>query len=147
MADLADVDPVAFARAWLLESERLTDALGGGDRLRARNTPPYPMIRLTDPPGNDRTLRHLIAPVVQIEALGDPDGSPGKPALRRILYIALAELERLPERPVRAADKAVCTMVESTGGGGFVPLPPSDQPRYIATVRMYMHPLPDPVAP
>ena len=98
-----------------------------------------------DPPGDDRTLVHLIAPVVQIEVYGDPDGSPGKPALRRILYTVLQSLARLPETPTVAGEPVV-TAVVSTGGGGWSP-EPTGQPRYLATVRMYMHPGIEPATP
>lgn len=141
--DLADVDPVAIARAPLLASERLEAALGGGGRVGPYNEPPYPCIRLTDPPGDDRDMRHLIAPLVQVEVYGDPDGSPGKPALRRILYIALQVLKTLPEQDYQRGEPVV-TQVTSSGGGGWSP-EPTGQPRYIATVRLHMHPGLDPL--
>ena len=145
MGDLADADPVAIARTHLLADPKVTEVLGGADRVGARNQPPYPCVRLTDPPGDDRTLVHLIAPVVQIEVYGDPDGSPGKPALRRILYTVLQSLARLPETPTVAGEPVV-TAVVSTGGGGWSP-EPTGQPRYLATVRMYMHPGIEPATP
>lgn len=138
MGDLADVDPVAIARAALLADQRLQDALGDGDRVGPYNRPPYPRLRLTDVSGDDRYLTHLIAPQLQIEALGDVDGSPGKPALRRILYIALQVLVAIPRTPSLPGEPVV-TNVGSTGGGGWSPLP-NDQPRYLATVQIHAHP-------
>lgn len=139
MEHLTEVDPVAVARAWLTrEGSRTSAALAGGGDVGPYNEPPYPCVRLTDPPGNDRTLTHLIAPMLQIEVLGDLDGTPGKPELRRILYTVLEELVELPEQP-SAAGEPVVTAVTSTGGGGWSP-EPTGQPRYIATVQIHMHP-------
>lgn len=138
MGHLTEVDPVATARTWLLSRQAVTDALGGPDRVGPVNEPPYPCVRLTDPPGSDRSLRHLIAPLLQVEVYGDMDGSPGKPVLRRILYTVLEELAALPDQPT-APGESVVTAVISTGGGGWTP-EPTGQPRYIATVQMFMHP-------
>lgn len=137
MGDLADVDPVALARTWLMGRPRVIAVLGGA-RFPARNEPPYPCVRLTDPPGDDRSLTHLLAPLVQVEVLGDVDGTPGKPVLRRILYTVLQELTYLPDQEFGPGE-VVVTSVTASGGGGFVP-EPNGQPRYIATVRMHAHP-------
>lgn len=132
------VDPVAVCRTWLLADIAVTDLLGGPEQVGTENEPPYPCIVLTDPPGDDRTLRHLIAPLVQVEVMGDIDGRHGKPELRAILYRALARLAALPDQAYGPTD-AVVTNVESSGGGGWVPLP-TGQPRYLSTIRLYMHP-------
>ena len=145
MGDLADADPVAIARAHLLADPVVTEVLGGEDRVGSHNEPPYPCVRLLDPPGDDRFLTHLIAPLLQVEVLGDPDGSPGKAALRRVLYTVLQSLVRLPEVPALPGEPVV-TSVVSTGGGGWSP-EPTGQPRYLATVRLYMHPATEPAAP
>lgn len=146
MGHLTRADPVAVARAWLLSRQAVTTALGGADRVLADNEPPYPCVVLTDPPGNDRDLRHLIAPMLQIEVMGDMDGSPGKPALREILYTVLEELVVLAESEQTDPAQPVVTAVTSTGGGGWVPMP-TGQPRYIATVQMHMHPAPQATTP
>ena len=148
MGDLADTDVLALARRFLVAHTGVTEALGGEGRVASLNEPPYPRIRLSDPPGLDRNLKHLIAPILQIEVLGDPGLTGQKPALRRILYKALQALEGLPEAQAtgqweRIAGEPVCTFVESTGGGGYVP-EPTGQPRYLATVRLYVHPAPVP---
>lgn len=142
MGDLTDVDPVAVARAFLLTRSAVTEALGG-DQIGSHNEPPYPCVVLSDPPGNDRFMRHLIAPLLQIEVLGDMDGSPGKPALRRVLYRILQELATLPEHPC-VPGQPVVTDVVTSGGGGWVPMP-TGQPRYLATVQMFMHPPTPPI--
>lgn len=138
MGRLRNLDPVAIARAYLLAHPDVQEALGGDDRIGARNEPPYPCVVLSDPPGDDRTLRHLIAPLLQIEVYGDLDGTPGKPVLRGIMYDILEALAALPEQPT-VPGQPVVTSVAPSGGGGYVP-DPTGQPRYIATVRMHMHP-------
>lgn len=138
MGDLSTVDPIAVARTWLNSRTAVTDALGGPDRIGPYNEPPYPRVRLTDPPGNDRDLTHLVAPLLQVEVYGDPDGSIGKPELRRILYIVLQELRAIREQEFGPGETVV-TDVVSTGGGGYSP-EPTGQPRYLATVALYMHP-------
>jgi hypothetical protein len=138
VGDLADVDPVAITRAWLLTRPQVTSRLGNPTQIGAYNQPPYPCVRLTDPPGDDRTLQHLIAPLVQIEVYGDIDGTPGKPALRALLYRVLAEMKQLPDQATEPGDPVV-TSIGSSGGGGWSP-EPTGQPRYIATVRMHVHP-------
>ena len=147
MGNLAETDHVALAVRYLLSLDEVEQALGGEGRVGALNEPPYPRVRITDPPGSDRGLVHLIAPVLQVEVHGDPDGSTGKPRLRRALYTVLQALAGLPEAqalgtfPLLPGD-AVCTAVTSTGGGGYVP-EPTGQPRYLATVQMHVHPQPE----
>lgn len=144
MGDLADTDVVALVRRFLLSRDPVTAELGGEGRVGATNKPPYPRVRLTDPPGDDRTLTHLIAPLVQVEVYGDPGATGQKPALRRVLYRVLQELAGLPEAqalgefPIEAGEP-VCTSVTSTGGGGWLP-EPTGQPRYLATIRLHVHP-------
>lgn len=133
------VDPVAVARSWLISRPAVMAVLGDGENsIGPDNEPPYPYVRLTDMPGNDRNLRHLIGPLVQVEVIGDLDGTPDKPTLRAILYLVLGELAVLPEQP-SAPGAPVVTNVVSTGAGGWSPLP-TGQPRYLATVQMFMHP-------
>lgn len=144
MGRLANTDVVALARRYLLDQPEVVAAMGGEGRVDSLNMPPYPRVRLNDPPGDDRGLTHLIAPVLQVEVLGDPGGGGQKPALRALLYDVLEALVRLPEAQATGEFEHLdgepwVTAVTSTGGGGFVPEPP-DQPRYIATVRMHVHP-------
>lgn len=139
MGDLSDVHPVATARARLLTRERVTSLLGDPEQIGTHNEPPYPCVVLSDPPGNDRYARHLIAPVLQVEVIGDLDGTPGKPMLRKILYRVIEELVAFAESEQTDPTQPVVTGVVPSGGGGYVPLP-NGQPRYLATVTMYMHP-------
>lgn len=141
MGNLADVDPVGIARPWLLAQDDVTTELGGPDRVGPYNEPPYPRVVLTDPPGDDRDLTHLIGPLLQVEVYGDPDGTPGKPVLRRCMYTVLQALARIPEQQTEPGEPVI-TAVRSTGGGGWSPIRVAggDQPRYIATVRLFGHP-------
>jgi hypothetical protein len=137
--NLAAADGLAAARVWLLSHPAVTAALGGPDRVGPRNVPPYPRLLLTDGPGgSDRNLRWLIAPLITVAALGDLDGTPGKAELRRILYVALTALAELPDFPT-APGAPVVTQVESAAGVGWSP-EPTGQPRYIASVRVFIHP-------
>ncbi len=139
---LQGLDPVALTLPYLTTHPYVVTALGGGDigdHISARNEPPYPHIRLLDPPGNDLDLRHLLAPVMQIEVHGDLDGSHGKPFLRDILYAVLEALVDMPNQPQINPTAPVITAVGSTGGGGWSP-EPTGQPRYLATVQIHMHP-------
>lgn len=144
MGDLADTDVVALARRFLLARADVVEALGGEGRVASLNEPPYPRVRLLDPPGDDRDLTHLIAPLLQVEILGDPGLTGQKPALRKAMYRVLQALRQLPEQQAlgeweRIEGEPVVTAVVSTGGGGYVP-EPTGQPKYIATVRLYVHP-------
>ncbi len=135
--DLAGADPVAVALAWLRQHPDVQQVLGNG-QVGGVNQPPYPRLTVLDPPGDDRSLRWLIAPTLTLEALGDLDGRHGKDVLRRLLYTALGALVELPEHPTPPGQPVV-TAVTSAGGGGWSPLP-TGQGRYLATVRMHMHP-------
>jgi len=138
-ADLAAADGLAAARAWLLSHPGVTAALGGPDRVGPRNEPPFPRVRLTDSPGTDRDLRWLLATDMTVHVLGDYDGTPGKAELRRILYTVLGALTELPSADQSGAGVPIVTSVISTAGGGWSP-EPSGQPRYVASVRVYIHP-------
>ena len=118
--------------------------LGAPDQVLFDNDGPYPCVVLTDPPGDDRDLQHLVAPILQIEVIGDLDGTVPPATLRRILYTVLARIKELPDQEF-AAGEPVVTHVTSAGGGGWVPLP-NGQPRYISTVTMFMHPPTSPPA-
>lgn len=145
MGDLSQVDPVGLSRAWLLQDADLGAALGATSpedfvrRLGPYNEPPYPRLVLTDPPGDDRYLDYLVAPVMQIEVLGDFDGTVTKATLRTILYRhVLPRLRAMSQQEFGPKDPVI-TNVGSTGGGGWSPLP-GDQPRYLATVQIHGHP-------
>lgn len=138
---LAQADPVAVAIPWLRQHPDVLALLGGDpSRVGGENLPPYPRLRLTDPPGSDRGLRWLLAPSLQIEALGDLDRTVPKKALRDLAYTALEALVELAEAATPLGHPVV-TAVESSGGTGWVPMA-DGQPRYLSTVRLYLHPAP-----
>jgi hypothetical protein len=136
---LADADPIPRIREWLGTHPAVVAVLGGGsERIGIDNKPPYPCLRILETSaGSDGDLRWLLSPELQIEAYGDLDGTPGKEALRRVLYVALGALMELPDAPA-APDGPVITAVTSTRAGGWLP-EPSGQPRYVAAVRVFAH--------
>jgi hypothetical protein len=140
---LAATDPVPLVMWWLQQHPGVTAALGAG-HISMWNEAPYPCLRLTDTTaGSDGDLIWLISPEIQLEAYGDLDGSPGKAALRQVLYTcagALMELAQASWPYEGAPDRSpVITWAQSSKSGGYVPLP-SGQPRYIGAVRVYCHP-------
>lgn len=135
---LADTDPGPVALRHLRADPGVLGRLSGDpERIRGDNVPPYPRIRLLPTTGDDLDMRWLLAPALQVEAIGDLDGSPGPAALRGILYAALESLRRLPDLPTPAGEPVVTEV--RTFGGGWVPLPNS-QPRWVATAQFYLHP-------
>lgn len=139
--DIVRADPLPRVIAWLGSHPAVTDVLGGAGRVSARNEPPFPRLRITDPPGgDDRGMLWLMAKAVQIEALGDLDGTPSKAVLNRALYTALGALVELPDQPT-PPEGPVITAVRSSVAGGWSPLP-TGQGRYVATVQVYSHPTP-----
>jgi hypothetical protein len=137
---LVDADPVAAAVGFLAAHATVIAEFGAGVRVNARNEPPYPRVRIQDPPGgDDRDLRWLVSTVVQVETLGDLDNSTSKAALRRLHYVALTSLAELADR-VPTAGQLTVSHVETVGGAGWSPDPVTRQPRYVSTVRLHFHP-------
>lgn len=134
---LVEVDPAALAIAYLVAHDDVRAALGVG-LVGGVNRPPYPRVVVSDPPGDDRYLTWLIAPTLQIEAIGDLDGTPGKAALRRLAMTVVGALAEWPSAPA-IEGQPVITEVRSIGGLGWMPLP-TGQPRYVATLRAWIHP-------
>jgi hypothetical protein len=137
----ATADPIAAVVAYLAADTAVTTALGGTGHVGGYNTPPYPRLAVTDLDGDDRDLRWITVPVLQLELLGDLDGTPGKPALRAALYVALDALRRIPDAG-GSTGGVVITRAESASGARWAPLPPNNQARYVASVRLYVHPAP-----
>lgn len=137
--DIVRADPLPRVLTWLGGHAAVLAALGGTGRVGARNEPPYPRLIITDPPGgDDRQLLWLMSKAVQVEAVGDLDGTPGKAALSALLYTALGALVELPDQPT-PPDGPVITAVRSAVAGGWSPLP-TGQPRYVATLQVFAHP-------
>jgi hypothetical protein len=137
---LADVDATAMAIAYLGNHPDVVAALGGSTsgRVAGTNRPPYPRIVITDPPGDDGDLIWRLSPALQVEVLGDIDGGTGKAALRKILYTVLGVLRQWPTIAF-GPGQPVVTMVTPAAGGGWIPLG-NGQSRYVATVRLTVHP-------
>lgn len=139
--DLALADPLPRVMSWLGAHSAVTAALGGAERVGMFNEPPFPRLRVLDVPGgSDGQLRWLVATNVQLEVYGDLSGAPGKAALRRALYVALGALRELPDQAAPAGGPVI-TEVRSSTSGAWSP-EPSGQPRYVASVLVYSHPLP-----
>lgn len=142
MATLADTDPVVVALQHLRADPAVLAFLDNDpERVRGDNVPPYPRIRLLPAPGDDRDLLWLVAPAVQIEAIGDLDGSPGPAALRRLLYTCTTSLRTLPGLAPVTSTGLVVTECVVSAAGGWAPLP-NTQPRWVATMQMFVHPAP-----
>lgn len=137
--DLARADPLPRIITWLGSHAMVTAELGGAGRVGMYNEPPFPRLRVVDGPGgSDRQLTWLISKSIQIEAYGDLSGKPGKAQLHRALYVALGALMELPEQ-IAPPDAPVITAVRAQGAGAWSP-EPSGQPRYYASVLVYVHP-------
>lgn len=137
---IADADPVPVVVSYLRGRADVLAEFGDPARVGKENVPPYPRLRVSNPPsGSDRFLGRLVAPVVRLECLGDLDGTPGAEALRRGLYVALGAVADLPAHTPGPGEPIV-TYVESSAAGGEVPTT-GGQPRWLADVRVYLcHP-------
>jgi hypothetical protein len=143
-ADLAATDLVAAVRTGLLADTDVRAALTGSGtgnaaaQVTARNEAPFPHVRITDPVGGDlRTGRRLISTLVQVEVLGDPDGSGGKAALAAIARTLVGALASLPDLAT-VPGQPVITGVDFPGGLGWSP-EPTGQPRYVFSANVYGH--------
>ncbi len=136
--DLARADPVGRIVSWLKGHPSVLAVVGSADRIGSDNRPPYPRVRITDPPGgDDRLFRRLVTTVVQVDVYGDLDGTLAKGDLKQVCYIVLSALAELPDQPVPSG-APVITHVESLLGAGWQP-EPTGQGRYISQVRVYSH--------
>jgi hypothetical protein len=144
-AALADADLVAVVMGHLRTDTDVVTALTGSPsgsavaQVSARNQPPYPHLRVLDVSGGDlRTGRWLFTQSIQVEILGDPDGSGGKAALGRLARIVVGALAIMPEA-AHVTGKAVVSGIDFAGGLGWAP-EPAGQPRYVLTVNVTGHP-------
>lgn len=143
-------DAVPLVRWWLARHPAVIAALanpvtGLAGTVSMLDQPPWPDLVISDTTaGSDGDLRRLMSPEIQLEAYGDLDGSPGKAALRNLLYTAIGAMRELGDAPYpygsgMPAGAPVVTEVESSRAGGYVPLA-TGQPRYVGAVRLYVHP-------
>jgi hypothetical protein len=134
---LSLADGLAVAAAWLAAHPDVIAALGGPGRVSGVVGPLYPCVRITGGPGSDRDLRWVKDDLVTVEVWGDPDGTPGPAALKRVMYRVLEALTELPARPVTPGD-AIVTAVVSVNPAQ--PVPVDGQPRWTAAVLLTVHP-------
>lgn len=139
MATLADTDAIAIVLGWLTGHAGVLAAFGGATHVSGLNEPPYPHLRVAGSPGgSDGDLTWVVSPEVLVETCGDPDGSPGSAALRRLHYVALLAAKELPGRAHTSATPVVCD-VAPTSSAQSLPLP-LGQPRWVSTLRVTLHP-------
>ncbi|MCC9309143.1 hypothetical protein LN042_18990 [Kitasatospora sp. RB6PN24] len=133
------LDAELLAVNWLSAHEELTAVLGGQGRVGARNTPPYPRIRLAQIPGGSVPgWRWLGTFHLQVEALGELDRTTPRPLLHTAFSTAVKALHQLPCRPP-AAGQPVVTAVQALSAGGWLP-EPTGQGRYLGLVALTAHP-------
>lgn len=141
-SQVADVDPVAIAVA---ELQAATDVLAefgdaGAAHVSGLNEPPYPHLRVAPSPGgDDGRLLWWVTGEVSLQAWGATDGGPGRAALRRLLYVAVTHLVRLPDR-LHTPGRPVVVDVLAVGTGRWQPDPASGQPCWAHTLRITAHP-------
>jgi len=140
--ELADADPVAAVTGWLAGHARLAALqselrTGEGRWVGVLNAPPFPRLRIAD---TDADLRGLTGPqdvTLGIDVLGDPDGRPGKAALRRLAVAVIEALDEITTVPHTGG----CTFSRLTvGGPSWAPLPPGSQPRYLLRPTLRFRP-------
>lgn len=138
--NLGAADPLAECLAWLKADPAVTDAFtGGAAHISGLVEAPWPHVRLDVGPGGDlRDLRWDTETEVTVEITSDPEGRPGKAALRQLLIVALASLTRLPERDHSPGD-AVVSRVRPSGVFAFTTLA-SGQIRWSAGVLVVIRP-------
>lgn len=134
-AVLARADPVARIVSFLADSPAL--AALGCTNVSADNTPPYPCLVVSDPPGGSagRGL-HLISTVVQIEACGSPDGTIPRSVVKACALTAIDVLRTLPEQAYDPQWPVITELLFSTPG--WSPLP-NGQSRYLFRATVYSH--------
>ncbi|GAA4209402.1 hypothetical protein GCM10022252_75880 [Streptosporangium oxazolinicum] len=138
--DLARTDPLPRILDWVGSHPAVLGVFGGAqDRVGAYSKRPYPRLRITDVPGGtDDMLTRLMAVRVQVEALGEVDGGPGKEELRRIFYTAVGALGELPAAEP-TVEGPVIVRIRPAQAGGY--LPEADgRPRYLGQVTVWCHP-------
>ncbi len=101
--DLADVDPVAVAYAWLRQHPRVLAELGGDStHVSGIREAPWPHLVVSTAPGgagDDDHRLQITNTSVEVIVWGHPDGSDSPGKLRRIVLVAVAALLELQTRP------------------------------------------------
>jgi hypothetical protein len=137
--DLSTADPLAEAVTWLRAHPRVLAEFGATGAVSGRAEPPYPHLAIIPSAGgDDRELVWDVAPELQVETYGHPDGSPGRAELRRLHYVAVTALREITLRP-HTATMTVVSNVVPIGSAQWVPLP-LGQDRWLSTLRVVVHP-------
>jgi hypothetical protein len=137
--EVRDLDPIGVAKPYLEAHQGVRAWFGDPGWISDRNEPPYPRLQLLDTPGGTDLLRRwLVGQELTLRLLADPDGTPGKKALRDGMGVILDALRDLPEVPAISGEPVV-TDVRFTGAVGYVP-EPTGQLAYLARVQIFMHP-------
>lgn len=129
----------------------LTAAKGGGGALSlakvgfnvsitAENEPPYPALIISDPPGgNAGGGLWLASHVVQVEAVGDPQRTIERAAVKRIAYAALAVVASLPDAAHAEGSQSPVITSVTAATPGWSPMP-TGQNRYLFRATVHSHP-------
>jgi hypothetical protein len=136
------VDHVALVLSELKAHDRLTAELGDGgpEHVSGLNEPPYTHLQIVDSAGGeDGRLLWSTTGEVNVLCWGAPGGGAGKAELRRLLYIAVAWLARLPDLP-HIAGMPVVVDVRLVGSARWQPHPATGQPCYAHTVLVEASP-------
>jgi hypothetical protein len=138
---LAAADPVAVAVAWLRTHPLIFTEFGEATHISGTNRAPYPHIRITPTPaGDERGMVWASDHELSLEVYGDPDGTPGQAALRRLYYLAAGALAELPDRTDITPLDVVVARVRPTSAGRFVTDPVTEQQRWSGTFMLTVRP-------
>lgn len=140
MAEFEDADAVVEVLAWLRSDPDVLAAFGGPDHVTGLMEAPWPHLRVAASAGGDAgDLTWDSRPEVVLEVYGDPQGTVGSAALRRLLLLVGRVLKRMPAtRDVGAGETVVCD-VRPVGAAAPQTLS-SGQARWTMTVSVTIHP-------
>lgn len=134
----ADVDALSVVLAHLKAHVDVTALFGAS--LSGLIEGPWPHLMVTDGPGGDlREGRWSYEQEILFEVYGDPDGRPGKAALRNMAARVLAAIKELPDLPVTDPTQPVVSRVRPTGVHVWNPLS-NGQGVYTTSVMVTVRP-------
>lgn len=133
----ADADPLERAVAFLTtHAGVLTEFNGVSSEVEA----PYPHLRVVPSDGGtvgDMRWQHSAG--VQVEAIGDPSGWPGRAELRRKMMVAVKAMGELVDQEYSAPSDIVVTFVSGTSSVVWSPLEEGN-PRWLVTFEVGVRP-------
>jgi hypothetical protein len=134
----ADADALAVVLAHLKAHPTVTGLFGTS--VSGMTEGPWPHLTVTDGPGGDlRDGRWAHDQEIILEAHGNPSGTPGKAALKNMLFRAVAAVRELPDLPVLDPTAPVVSRVRSTGVLVWNPMA-NGQGVYTTSVMVSIHP-------